>query len=313
MQEKTYGEQKILFGVIENPGGLLEIRVYHDNQSERAKITQNQKDPAYFLKHYLQFSGTNPRARYWLAQVVKDFRRYFEASKVRFVMRAAELPNELPNEFPYDAFLSYSHRDATWVRGVLLPKLTDNGLRVCIDVHDFALGAPLITEIERAIVQSRKTLLVLTPDYLTSQWTEFEHVLVATRDPAARDRRLLPLILKPTELPLSLRALTSLDFSGGGDETFLWQRLLSAFRPGPAPAPPVAVKTPLAGERPLGSISAASRVRSTLTMAQRALTILEEQAAAHTALSLPVHMRIELEEKRSEVARLEAQLQALGG
>lgn len=48
-------------------------------------------------------------------------------------------------------------------------------------------------------------------------------------------------------------------------------------------------------------------------MARRTLTILEEQAAAYTARSIPAHLRIELEEKRSEVARLEAQLQALGG
>lgn len=310
MQEKTYGDNKILFGVVETPGGLLEIRVYHDNERERAKIAKNQKDPAYFIQHYLQFSGTNPRAKYWLTQVVNDFRRYFEAGKVKFDLSASASSDE----FPYDVFLSYSHRDAPWVRGVLLSKLTENGLQVCIDVHDFVLGAPLITEIERAIVQSRKTLLVLTPDYLTSEWTEFENVLVATLDPAARERRLLPLLLKPTDLPLRLRALTRLDFSGGGDEAFLWQRLLSAFRPSPPSTPPVAAaNAPTARERPLGSISAASRVRSTLTMAQRALTILEEQAAAHTALSLPAHLRIELEEKRNEVARLEAQLQALGG
>ena len=48
-----------------------------------------------------------------------------------------------------------------------------------------------------------------------------------------------------------------------------------------------------------------------LRMARRALYILEEQAAGFGPLHVPVHLRIELEEKRKEVARLEAQLRAL--
>lgn len=215
---------------------------------------------------------------------------------------------------PYDVFLSYSHRDATWVRSVLLPKLEANGLRVCIDVRDFALGAPLITEIERAVSQSRKTLLVLTPDYLASEWAEFENILVATLDPAARARRLLPLLLKPADLPLRIRALNYLDFSQGAEEAFLWQRLVAALRTDAAPATPVTTATPTATPaNPPVNPAESDRLRRTLTMAQRTLTILEEQAAAYTALSIPAHLRIELEEKRSEVARLAAQLQALGG
>jgi len=62
------------------------------------------------------------------------------------------------------------------------------------------------------VLQSSKTLLVLTPDYLASEWTEFENILAQTLDPAARKRRLLPLILKPCDLPLRIRTLTPLDF-----------------------------------------------------------------------------------------------------
>ena len=45
-----------------------------------------------------------------------------------------------------------------------------------------------------------------------------------------------------------------------------------------------------------------------LRMARRALAILEEQAAGYTALTIPPHLKIELEEKRREVAELEARL-----
>ncbi|WP_068816313.1 TIR domain-containing protein [Phormidesmis priestleyi] len=45
-----------------------------------------------------------------------------------------------------------------------------------------------------------------------------------------------------------------------------------------------------------------------LVMARRSLAILEEQAAGYGKLQIPTHLRIDLEEKRREVAELEARL-----
>jgi nucleoside phosphorylase len=45
-----------------------------------------------------------------------------------------------------------------------------------------------------------------------------------------------------------------------------------------------------------------------LLMARRSLAILELQAAGYTSLTIPSHLRIELDEKRLEVAKLEARL-----
>ena len=47
-------------------------------------------------------------------------------------------------------------------------------------------------------------------------------------------------------------------------------------------------------------------VTPALAMARRSLAILEEQAAGFGKLQMPAHLRIELEEKRQEVAALEA-------
>ena len=52
-------------------------------------------------------------------------------------------------------------------------------------------------------------------------------------------------------------------------------------------------------------------IRRALTMARRTLAILEEQAAGYTALTIPAHVRIELEEKRREVGELEVRLKDL--
>jgi hypothetical protein len=49
-------------------------------------------------------------------------------------------------------------------------------------------------------------------------------------------------------------------------------------------------------------------LKTRLKMALRSLAILETQAAAYTALTRPTNLQIDLEEKRAEVAALEAQL-----
>lgn len=134
--------------------------------------------------------------------------------------------------FKYHVFVSYSHRDEAWVTTWLVPRLKRAGLRVCLDSESFAPGASSITEIERAVLESRKTLLVLTPSYLRSQWTEFENVLVQTVDPNARSRRLIPLLVRRCEMPLRLRALVYVDFRRRAEHRASLTRVLTAIRRG---------------------------------------------------------------------------------
>ncbi|HEY88404.1 MAG TPA: hypothetical protein G4N98_01540 [Thermoflexia bacterium] len=56
-----------------------------------------------------------------------------------------------------------------------------------------------------------------------------------------------------------------------------------------------------------GAVDERSTRGQALRMARRSLDILEEQAAGYTALTIPVHLKIQLEEKRHEVAELEAE------
>ncbi len=81
--------------------------------------------------------------------------------------------------FAYDAFVSYRHQepDKTWVHRTFVPALEVAGLRVCVDHRDFRLGAPLVTEMARAVEQSRTTVAVLTPAYLEGRFAELENVL----------------------------------------------------------------------------------------------------------------------------------------
>jgi len=57
--------------------------------------------------------------------------------------------------------------------------------------------------------------------------------------------------------------------------------------------------------QPRESSSFTQNLNRTLEFAKRALAVLEEQAAGYTVLSIPAHLKLELEDKRKEVAKLE--------
>jgi len=117
-------------------------------------------------------------------------------------------------ECQYDLFISYSPEDGDWVDTWLLPRLEQAGLRVAIDYRDFTVGMPRVANIEQAIYRSRRTIVVLTPAWLESEWNAFEALLLRTTDPAARQRRLLPVLLKPCDdLPEAVAALETVDLT----------------------------------------------------------------------------------------------------
>lgn len=134
----------------------------------------------------------------------------------------------MAKKFTYDAFISYSHRDREFANSLLIA-LEKRDLKVAIDYRDFRVGSPVIKEMERLIVNSRHTITVLSPDYLMSNWTDFELLTVSTADPAARLRKIIPVMHKEVELPVRLSHLTYLDFTKNFDVPL--ERLTKAISP----------------------------------------------------------------------------------
>ena len=149
-----------------------------------------------------------------------------------------------PIEYQYDVFISYSHTDAEWVKEQLLPRLEQGGLKVNIDYRDFDIGAPSLVNMERAVDNSRHTLAVLTPAYVASDWTAFEGLLVGTIDPAARQRKLFPLLLKPCQPPRRIAALSYADFTKPQNYAAEFVRLLKQLQDTATVAEPSAEAVP---------------------------------------------------------------------
>lgn len=128
----------------------------------------------------------------------------------------------------YDVFLSYADADSAWVTATLLPALAAAGLRICLPDRDFTPGVPTVVNTEQAIERSRHTVLVLTPAWIESAGQEFEALLTQTTDPAARQRKLIPVLLQSCTLPPRIAALTPADFTDPTQQDAELRRLLQA-------------------------------------------------------------------------------------
>jgi nucleoside phosphorylase len=135
---------------------------------------------------------------------------------------------------PYDVYLSYHPADRAWVRNTLLRQLEGAGLRVIVDYRDFAIGVPKLVNMERAVDQSRHTLLVMTPEWVDGEWQTFQGLLAQTGNPSGRQAKLLPLMLRPCTPPSRIAILDYLDLTDEFERGEQIDRLLRSLAGQPA-------------------------------------------------------------------------------
>jgi len=137
---------------------------------------------------------------------------------------------------PYDFFVSYRHRepDKSWVRKTLVPALEAKGLRALIDYRDFQLGAPLVTEMARAVEESRFTVAVITSAYIQSNFTELENVMAKQLGLENSQVRLIGVIRDPeldmNQVRLDIRGSLMLDMTDDDEFDVLIERLVGAIK-----------------------------------------------------------------------------------
>jgi hypothetical protein len=124
-------------------------------------------------------------------------------------------------------FISYSHKDKEWVINWLLPGLEKAGITVHIDSRDFKIGLPALVNMEHAVKECDKTILVLSPNWLKSEWTNFEALMLQTKDPAGLKGSILPLMLEKCELPERLSIFTYANFMEENNRESELSRLLN--------------------------------------------------------------------------------------
>ena len=84
-------------------------------------------------------------------------------------------------DFRFDAFISYCSHDEDWVRRKLVANLEKeaNKYKLCLHYRHFLPGRNITDNITAAVQESRKTVLVVTKNYLKSGWCDFEDLHTA--------------------------------------------------------------------------------------------------------------------------------------
>jgi hypothetical protein len=110
----------------------------------------------------------------------------------------------------YDAFVSYAHRDATWVQ-VLAANLHRAGLEVFLDRWEITTGDRLAEQLQRGLARSRAVVLVVSSASVTRPWWQEEFAAAVT---AAVDggQRLVPVLLDDVRLPPFVASRVRVDF-----------------------------------------------------------------------------------------------------
>ncbi|XP_063372293.1 toll-like receptor 3 [Cydia amplana] len=109
--------------------------------------------------------------------------------------------------FNYDVFVSYCNDDRGWILDQLLPHLETNcGVSVCLHERDFEVGLSILENIVSCMDRSRSIMLIISKEFLLSQWCQFEMHLAQHRLLETRREDLILVLLE--EIPRRLRPTT---------------------------------------------------------------------------------------------------------
>ncbi|HLO30493.1 MAG TPA: SUMF1/EgtB/PvdO family nonheme iron enzyme [Anaerolineales bacterium] len=105
-------------------------------------------------------------------------------------------------------FISYSRRDLSFVEG-LAGDLKRAGLEVWFDLTGLEGGERWGERLQDAIRNSQYVIVVLSPDSVESQWVEREFLYASNQG-----KKIIPLLYRRCELPLSYLNLNYIDVQG---------------------------------------------------------------------------------------------------
>ena len=117
-----------------------------------------------------------------------------------------------------DFFISYTHADRPWAVWIAW-QLEEAGYTTLLDVWDMRPGANFILAMQQATVQAERTLLVLSPDYLSALFPQPEWAAALADDPTGTQGTLVPVRVRECIPPGMLRPLLYIDLVGLDEAT----------------------------------------------------------------------------------------------
>ncbi|MBC9786173.1 toll/interleukin-1 receptor domain-containing protein [Heliobacterium chlorum] len=112
-----------------------------------------------------------------------------------------------------DFFISYNktdHKIAEWIAWIL----EEAGYSVVIQAWDFTVGINFIVMMDEAAKLANRTITVLSPDYLKSDYTPAEWAAAFNRDPRGVHGTLLPVLVRECNLEGLLAQIIYIKLTG---------------------------------------------------------------------------------------------------
>lgn len=159
-------------------------------------------------------------------------------------------PESRTRKFSYDAFLSHSNKDRSFVTQ-LAEDLTKAGLRVWLDQWHIKVGDSFAQAIDEAMRSSRFLIIVMSPDYFQSAWTTQEWQSGLAEELEAGGIRLIPILYRECTVPPMLRTKLWVDFRDDSQYQPVLARLVRDLNELASSEPPARAGTqePRPGER----------------------------------------------------------------
>lgn len=97
-----------------------------------------------------------------------------------------------------DFFISYNKADRVWAEWIAYV-LEEEGFSTSIQAWDFRPGTNFVLEMQEAAAKAVRTVMVLSPDYLTSEFAVSEWAAAFARDPKGVEGKLVPVMVRQCE------------------------------------------------------------------------------------------------------------------
>ncbi|NXC51402.1 TLR6 protein, partial [Penelope pileata] len=108
-------------------------------------------------------------------------------------------PEERETVLQFHAFISYSERDSLWVKNELIPNLEkgEGCVQLCQHERNFIPGKSIVENIINCIEKSYKSIFVLSPNFVQSEWCHYELYFAHHKLFSENSNSLILILLEP--------------------------------------------------------------------------------------------------------------------